>query len=1016
MFTRRSSGPASVKGLDARYIVVLLLIAFLSLGSFGLLESVIASQKTSAAEINYAGRQRMLLQRVNYLRSQIDGSWGEHDRSIALREFSLAVNMMSRSHKGLTEGDASLGLSPPASDELRARYFGPVSFIHRDLTAFFEVANDYMLEVHAGGSAAEHSRLLRKLISPRLRADLDGVVAQYQQDTEVKVSALQNLQAVTVAVVLGVLLFSGLFVFRPMVVRLKKDVADLAEAEERFRSITESSEMAMVIAINDGGNIIAWNPAAERTFGYREEEIIGKTLKTLIPERYQGAHQMGFNRAVKSGELRNAGKTIELQAVHRDGHEFPIELSLGTWQRHGRRYFSSIIHDISERKKSEKLNIRLGRIIEHAVNEIYVFNAETLELISANQGGRDNLGYSMEELSGMSVLDFNPDFDKAGFEKLIAPLWEGRRERVILNSSLLRKDGSSYQAEIILQMIRTESPPVVLGFVTDVTERKALEDSLRRSQKMEAVGQLAGGIAHDFNNILGIISGNLTLLNRKAELDERNAKRVETSMRAVNRAAALTTELLGFTRLDAARSATVNINDVLRDMFNLVEQSASKSVTKQVNLADDLWLTDIDAGELQDAVVNLCVNAGHAMPDGGTLTIETENRKLSVAESGMVDDLREKEFVLLTVTDTGCGIPDDQIDNIFEPFFTTKEKGRGTGLGLALVFGFVRRSKGEIKVDSKVGEGTKFEIYLPRSSSEKVGETAAPVEDTPVRGGDEFVLVVDDEPELAAVAEQYLSEAGYRVAVATSGQEALNLLAANPDIQLVFSDVVMPGGITGFDLAIRAIKKRPNIKVILTSGYTSESERSRIKNAYLARQLSTALLEKPYSRNQALTRVRQALDEEIRWVWTKDLETGIDVVDEDHRVIISMLNRFCTALSMDDKDVSPDIVRQIANDILSFSKDHFDREEAVMEFCGAPELEVHKEMHRRCLGQLSNNVGRLDGADFRAGAESLMKFLSGWLIEHIAEMDMELRNSARDREDEIRAHLEVNHQGAEIGG
>ncbi len=399
----------------------------------------------------------------------------------------------------------------------------------------------------------------------------------------------------------------------------------------------------------------------------------------------------------------------------------------------------------------------------------------------------------------------------------------------------------------------------VLGIGRDITERRQAEQALLASQKMEAMGQLTGGIAHDFNNILGIILGNIELLEHQSGLDEKTVRRLAAIKKSSQRAADLTKQLLGFTRHSNDLQVVTDINLVITEMDNLIARSVTPEVEVKQELAEDLWLTEIDPGDFQDVLINLVINARDAMPDGGQLLIQTRNSVLDSEDCAAHQDMTPGEYVVLLISDSGIGIDELHQKKIFEPFFTTKEQGKGTGLGLAMVFGFIRRSGGCIRVDSETGQGTTFSIFLPRVQADAVlplDRNGDPDETGRVPRGSETILVVDDEEELLLLAKDILSAAGYRVLTALNGEQALVQLKENAEIALLMSDVVMPGGMTGFELIDEALRRYPSLKVLLSSGHISKtlSQGSALRD-------HVNLLKKPYTPLKLARWVRAALDD-----------------------------------------------------------------------------------------------------------------------------------------------------------
>ena len=387
-------------------------------------------------------------------------------------------------------------------------------------------------------------------------------------------------------------------------------------------------------------------------------------------------------------------------------------------------------------------------------------------------------------------------------------------------------------------------------------ERKKIETQLRQSQKMDAIGQLTGGIAHDFNNILGIIIGNLDLIKFSFTAEGKVLKYLTAIETSAERAAKVTKQLLGFSRQQAVDVSAVDINRAVSSMDVLTTLTVSPEIEVSENLISGLWLTDINFGDFQDALLNLIINARDAMSGGGRLTIETRNATLDAAYCSQYPNVIAGEYVQLSISDTGTGIPAELQERIFEPFYTTKAEGKGTGLGLAMVFGFIERSKGHINVYSESGVGTTFHLYLPRSVEQEETTEASEPQPTILPPGSETILVVDDEPGLVSLAQDSLQLLGYHVLTAMDGNQALEQLAAEPSISLLFSDVVMPGGLNGYQLAEKARETLPELKVLLTSGYTKKAV---AQNGQA--QFDANLLNKPYTQSELALQVRSMLDQ-----------------------------------------------------------------------------------------------------------------------------------------------------------
>ena len=400
------------------------------------------------------------------------------------------------------------------------------------------------------------------------------------------------------------------------------------------------------------------------------------------------------------------------------------------------------------------------------------------------------------------------------------------------------------------------------GTVQDITERKVIEAALRKTQKMDAVGELAGGIAHDFNNILGVVMGNLEILQSMIADNPKAAGRAETALRSVKRGASLTKQLLGFSSRATGDRNTVSVNDVVTDSGEFVRRSLTKKVAVEFRLAEDPWLVDVDPGELADSILNLALNARDAMPDGGNLIIATANRNIDENDAQRDPGLTPGEYVMLSLSDSGTGMSGETIEKIYEPFFSTKGKDKGTGLGLAMVYGFVNRSGGHISVRSELGRGSEFRIFLPRSLGKRHRANSPEDAAKALPGGAETILVVDDERATLDVSVYHLTELGYQIFSAEDGRQALEILRGSATIDLLFSDVIMPGGIDGFQLARQARDEHPGLGILLTSGFAETGENPESRNDPLIAGLKDNILNKPYNKRELAEKVREALDDQ----------------------------------------------------------------------------------------------------------------------------------------------------------
>jgi signal transduction histidine kinase/CheY-like chemotaxis protein len=394
------------------------------------------------------------------------------------------------------------------------------------------------------------------------------------------------------------------------------------------------------------------------------------------------------------------------------------------------------------------------------------------------------------------------------------------------------------------------------GFVvaaTDVTERVRAEQSLRNAQKMESIGQLTGGMAHDFNNLLQIISANLDLLVKNEGDASKRATRLQSAVAAVERGARLTGQLLAFARRQALDPRSTNLGRAVQEMTDLLRRTLGERIEVEAMVAGGLWNTMVDRSQVENAILNLAINARDAMPDGGKLTIEVANAFLDDTYAAAHSEVIAGQYVMLAISDTGMGMPPDVIARAFDPFFTTKPEGQGTGLGLSQVFGFIKQSGGHVKIYSEIGEGTTIKLYLPRSR--KPQDMRESLYEQPVIGGTETILVVEDDDGVRAAVTDLLSEMGYTVLKASNAEEALTILKAGARVDLLFTDVVMPGQIPTRELARRARESHPGLRVLFTSGYTQNAI---VHNGKLDDDVF--LLSKPYRKDDLARKLRSLLD------------------------------------------------------------------------------------------------------------------------------------------------------------
>ncbi len=524
------------------------------------------------------------------------------------------------------------------------------------------------------------------------------------------------------------------------------------------------------------------------------------------------------------------------------------------------RRMHGIIQDITARRVAEQKLRETRDFFEKTLDAMptivnYV-NADGI-VTYCNRLMAEGWGLSREQIVGRRVIDLVPPETYAQLRSHLHAALNGEPQ-AFTATTLIDARRNEWQVHYVPE---TGANGRVRGFFSvmhDLTEIKQLEARLIQAQKMEAVGQLTGGIAHDFNNLLGVVIGNLQLLQRSLFEHPTHLRKISTAMRAAVRGADLTRRLLAFSRRQLLEPEVVDLNRNVKGLDDLLRRTLGDSIEVKILPAADLWLSRVDPSQLESAILNLAINARDAMPQGGTLTIATRNRVLDRLFCDDHPELLPGEYVCVEVTDTGAGISKDILKSVFEPFFTTKEPGKGSGLGLSMVHGFAKQSGGATFIDSEPGRGTHVTLFLPRCSEgvvlrEETGFNRV------VPGGSESILVVEDDTDLRETSAATLTHLGYRIIQAPNADAALRVLASDESVDLLFTDVMMPGGMLGPALAQRARELRPGINVLFTTGYANSGALS--NGAALA---YSDMLPKPYRAEDLALRIRTLLDGEVR--------------------------------------------------------------------------------------------------------------------------------------------------------
>jgi two-component system, cell cycle sensor histidine kinase and response regulator CckA len=652
--------------------------------------------------------------------------------------------------------------------------------------------------------------------------------------------------------------------------RLSEQASHLAKSEQRTRQILDNA-LDAVITMSASGAISDWNAQAERMFGIPRAEALGQQMSaTIIPERYRDRHDAGLKKFLATGEGPVLNKRIEISALHRDGHEFPIELAISPAKVGELWTFSAFIRDLTEQKKAEEAlkqseralqasERRLIQILETVPLGILVSDEKGL-IVFANAGAQKILGKGI--VPGIAVAELPEVYQAylAGTDQLY-PIQRMPVVRALTGESATVDDMEIRQGDRVISLTVKSAPildeegkivAAVAAFI-DSTERRSLEAQVGQTSKMEAVGQLAGGIAHDFNNLLTVIMSYGAMLVERLDPGE-DREDVQEITEAADRAAGLTRQLLAFSRQQVMQPRVLDVNDVIGGLEKMLRRLIGEDVELLMTLDPRVEAINADPGQLEQVLMNLVVNSRDAMPVGGRLTITTSNSELSAESAAGTLHPPAGEYVTLTVSDTGTGMSRAVQQRIFDPFFTTKGQGLGTGLGLATVYGIVKQSGGEIYVYSEVGRGTTFRIYFPRFilGTEERPHEAAPTE---VPRGSESILLVEDDSNLRALVARVLRSRGYTVHIAYGGIEAL-VVASDPATLLdaVITDVVMPG-MNGREVVEKLLESRPEMGSLLMSGYTDDDV---LRRGVLHGE--TAFLQKPFTPDQLARKIRTVLD------------------------------------------------------------------------------------------------------------------------------------------------------------
>mgnify|MGYP001343299391 CR=1 FL=1 len=632
-------------------------------------------------------------------------------------------------------------------------------------------------------------------------------------------------------------------------------------AEEMLRLFIEGVRDYALLMLDPEGRIVSWNEGAESLKGYRADEIIGSHFSCFYPDEDVAAGKPArqLEAAAKAGRFEDTGLRLR-----KDGSTFWANVVISAIRdRSGRLVgFGKITRDISARVAAEAQLVEAETRTRNLVHTIFSTMADGLVTIdargiihSSNATCREMFGRGSEDLTGRKLADLLVPQNGERLEAFLDEYRDTGKVRTVTarEATAVRPDGSRFPVEISIGVNEHDGEAHFVVVIRDITERHEAERQLLQAQKMESVGRLTGGIAHDFNNLLTVIIGNLEDVLMRAP--EGLKQELASARMAAERSATLIAKLLAYSRRQVLEPEPVELGTLVRGLEDLLRRTLGEDIGLEFAVQEESWPAMADIAQVENAILNLVINSRDAMPNGGKLTIEVANAHLDADYAAQNAELAPGDYVSIAVTDTGTGMSPEVVERAFEPFFTTKSEGKGTGLGLPMIYGFAKQSGGHLKIYSEIGHGTTVRLYLPRHYG-TADRRDAPVEREDERGL-ETILVVEDEDMVRGLMVSQLRSLGYDVLEANSGPEALRILAEDRKIDLVLTDVVMPGGITGRELGEEAKRMRPDIKMLYASGYTEDSITHQGKL-----DPGVIFIAKPFRRHDLAHKVREALEAE----------------------------------------------------------------------------------------------------------------------------------------------------------